>query len=145
MALTDFGRGSGLAKGCWPSGANIKRLFENAEIGNMQTLDRRRYRRLALRWPVRLSGRSLGSVETSTENLSASGFYCVLEDPPALGEKLECDLNIPNTGYQRTVAGILCQAEVVRIDVGGALGFGVACKIIDFKYMRKRDSTSSDN
>ena len=120
-------------------------LLWKSELSTMPIMDRRSYRRLALRWPLRLSGRTLGSVETWTENLSASGFYCVLETPPTLGEKIECDLNIPNSGYQRTVGAILCEAEVIRIDVRGMPGFGVACKIVDFRYMRKRDASVSDN
>ena len=120
-------------------------LLWKSEISPMPLTDRRTYRRLALRWPVRLSGTTLGSVQAWTENLSASGFYCVLESPPAVGEKLECDLNVPSSGYQRTVGAILCQAEVIRIDVRNTPGFGVACKIVDFRYMRKRDAAVSDN
>jgi len=120
-------------------------LLWKSETSTMPTTERRAYRRLDLRWPLRLSGRTLGSVETWTENLSASGFYCVLEDPPAIGEKIECDLNIPNSGYQRTVGAISCQAEVIRIDVRNTPGFGVACKIVDFKYMRKRETTVLNN
>jgi len=109
------------------------------------SMDRRAYRRLTLRWPLRLSGTKLGTVQAWTENLSASGFYCVLDTPPALGERIECDLNIPNSGHQRAVGAILCEAEVIRIDVRNTPGFGVACKIVDFRYMRKREATVSSN
>lgn len=111
----------------------------------MQIVDRRRYRRLPLRWAMKLSGKTLGSVETWTENLSASSFYCVLDKPPVLGERVACDLNVPNSAHQRMVGSILCQAEVIRIDVLEHPGFGVACRILDFEYMRKRDASVRDN
>ena len=100
---------------------------------------------MALRWPVHISGATIGSVETLTENLSASGFYCVLETPPNVGERITCDLKVPSSGYQRTVGAISFQAEAVRIDLRGASGFAVACKIIDFRYMRRREVAVSNN
>jgi hypothetical protein len=110
----------------------------------MHTPERRTQRRLALRWHMKLSGQTIGSVETCTENLSASSFYCVLETPPALGEKMDCDLTIPTSNYRRTVGAILCEAEVVRVDARQT-GFGVACKILDFQYMRRPTAGASTN
>jgi hypothetical protein len=43
------------------------------------------------------------------------------------------------------VGAILCQAEVIRIDVLDSPRFGVACRILDFEYMRKRDTSVKDN
>ncbi len=110
----------------------------------MQTIERRAQRRLPLRWQMRLSSQTIGSVETCTENLSASSFYCVLDEPPPLGEKMNCDMTIPTSGYRRTVGGIMCEAEVVRVDARQT-GFGVACRILDFQYMRKHTAATATN
>ena len=49
----------------------------------MKSTERRKERRLGLRWPIRLSSHVIGQVETKTENLSSGGFYCILENPLA--------------------------------------------------------------
>ena len=106
----------------------------------MKTVERRRDRRLGLRWSLLVSSQVSGRVEAKTENLSSGGFYFILENPLAPGERIECDLTVPNTdrGHTEGVAGsIRCEAEVLRVEaLGTDPGFGVACKILDFKFTR---------
>ena len=106
----------------------------------MKIVERRRDRRLGLRWSMLVSSQASGRVETRTENLSSGGFYFVLENPLAPGERIECDLTVPNSGRGHKggiVGSIHCQAEVLRVEaLGTDPGFGVACKILDFKFTR---------
>ena len=109
----------------------------------MQILERRKQRRLALRWHLRVSGDPIGTSKTMTENLSARGFFCVLQSSPVPGTILDCDLTVPNYGTAGSEAmrSILCQAEVVRVETRGINpGFGVACRILDFNFAKNRSS-----
>jgi len=100
--------------------------------------ERRKARRVGLRWPILLSGHAIGRVETRTENLSSGGFYCILENALAPGERLDCEVTVPRDGRGpagEVVGSIRCQAEVLRVEALGMVpGFGVACKILDFTF-----------
>ena len=109
----------------------------------MQIVERRKQRRLALCWHIRLSSPTRGTIETKSENLSSRGFYCVLEDPLVPGNMLDCILTVPKYGATGlgTIGSIECQVEVVRVEARGAeTGFGVACRILDFKLGTNRDT-----
>lgn len=105
---------------------------------SMPNAERRLYRRLGLRWRLRLSSPAIGTVETKTENLSSRGFYCFVETPLVPGEVVDCDITIPHYGsYDRGACLIVCQAEVMRVEAAGSEpGFGVACRILDFSLSR---------
>ena len=101
----------------------------------MQIMERRKHRRLALHWRVRLSGETIGTIETRTENLNSRGFYCILETPLVPGDIIDCDLTVPNYSPSNMsgIGSLVCQVEVVRVETRGAEpGFGVACRIVDF-------------
>jgi hypothetical protein len=101
----------------------------------MQIMERRKHRRLALHWRVRLSGETIGTIETLTENLNSRGFYCILETPLVPGDIIDCNLTVPNYSPANVggIGSLVCQAEVVRVETRGTEpGFGVACRIVDF-------------
>ena len=105
----------------------------------MQILERRKQRRLPLHWPVRVSGEQLATSKTKTENLSARGFYCLLENSPAPGTILDCNLTVPNYGPTDSVAtrSVVCHAEIVRVEARGTEpGFGVGFRILDFRIAK---------
>ena len=104
----------------------------------MQTTERRKTSRLGLCWHLRLSGGTIGNIETRTENISSRGFYCILKYPLVPGDSLDCQLSIPNYGPGWVTRSILCKAEVVRVEARGAEpGFGVGCRILDFTLATK--------
>jgi hypothetical protein len=105
----------------------------------MQTTERRRTNRLGLRWHLRLSGETIGTLETRTENISSRGFYCFLTKPLVPGDAIDCELSIPNYGPAAAGAfrSIVCKAEVVRVEARGSEhGFGVGCRIVDFMLIQ---------
>jgi hypothetical protein len=105
----------------------------------MRKIERRRERRLALHWPIRLSSDTIGSFEATTENLSAGGFYFSWGNPLAAGERLDCEVTVSGGGKHPgdRVGSIYCQAEVVRVEaLGASPGFGVGCKILDFTFVK---------
>lgn len=50
-----------------------------------------------MHWPVRLFGQhERASVESITENLSSEGLYCISIKPFKTGERLRCEIVIPD-------------------------------------------------
>jgi hypothetical protein len=107
--------------------------WESSQIlrQKMQPVERRKYRRFAFRWRIRISG----TIDSTTENLNSRGFYCILEEPLVEGDVVECELTIPSEGPTAFggFGSLVCQAEVLRIeDRAPELGFGIAFRILDF-------------
>lgn len=96
--------------------------------------ERRKRKRVALHWPVRLSRPSgAGWVESTTENLTSNGFYCVSRQPFQPGEQLECVIAIPagGFGYSDTPIRLQCRVRVMRVE-NQQDGFGLGCFIEDY-------------
>jgi len=107
----------------------------------MQTIERRKTNRVGLHWHLRLSGGTIDSIQTRTENISSQGFYCILAHPLIPGEALDCELSIPSYGSVGVTRSLVCKAEVIRVESRGAEpGFGVGCRIVDFTLARNRSS-----
>ena|SRR5437588_9477870 len=99
--------------------------------------ERRKRQRIALHWPIRLfRGPNSPSVESTTENLTSNGFYCVSKEPFALGDRLECIIAIPagSFGYSETPICLQCRVRVARVE-NQADGFGVGCYIEDYDLL----------
>jgi hypothetical protein len=99
--------------------------------------DRRRRRRLRLAYPLRLyrSG-DASRTETTTEDISCEGFFCVTDRHFSPFETLECELLIPlqEAGLTTDHDIILrCQAEVVRVvQRVDEAAYGIACRLSDY-------------
>lgn len=108
--------------------------------------DRRKRLRARLHWPVRLSGASHPRViETTTENLSSTGFYCFSEDGFARGERLDCVIAIPTQapGDIRMLF-LRCRVEVMRVDeTATPRGFGIACRIETYSIASRTPDISA--
>jgi len=99
--------------------------------------ERRKRKRVALHWPVRLF-RDLAApfVESTTENLTSNGFYCVSKEPFQLGERLECIIAIPagSFAYAESPIRLQCRVRVTRIE-DQEEGFGLGCYIEDYDLL----------
>src|SRR6266849_681746 len=99
--------------------------------------ERRKRKRVALHWPVRLfRGQAAASVESITENLTSNGFYCVSREPFQIGERLECIIAIPSGsfGYSGSPICLKCRVRVTRVE-DGSDGFGLGCYIEDYDLL----------
>jgi hypothetical protein len=110
------------------------------------TPERRRYERLPLRLPVRVS-RTDGSppIDCFTENISARGFYCIVREPMVPGERLEAEVILPgrNPGGRGGRASVRCKVQVIRIDSRrGSPGFGIAFQIANYKFLLEDIATA---
>jgi hypothetical protein len=99
--------------------------------------ERRKRKRIALHWPVRLfRDPATPSIESTTQNLTSNGFYCVSTQPFNLGERLECIIAIPagSFGYAESPMCLQCRVRVARIE-DQRDGFGLGCYIEDYDLL----------
>jgi hypothetical protein len=111
---------------------------ELEDLSAMVALEERRKRkRIALHWPVRLfRDPATPSVESTTENLTSNGFYCISKEPFTLGERLDCIIAIPagSFGYNESPIRLQCRVRVARVE-GQQDGFGLGCYIEDYDLL----------
>jgi len=105
--------------------------------------ERRKRKRIALRWPIRLfRDLAAASVESTTENLTSNGFYCISKEPFQMGERLECIIAIPagSFGYNESPVRLQCRVRVARVEDQHD-GFGLGCYIEDYDLLTGSRST----
>jgi PilZ domain-containing protein len=99
--------------------------------------ERRKRPRVKVHWQVSLiRSDSAEIIETVTQDLSSTGFYCFSQMPFSVGEVLHCMLRIPP--YESTARelerALECKLRVVRLELNTADGrLGVGCRIEDFR------------
>ena len=118
--------------------AVVERL-EVRETRTADRLERRKRTRSQVHWPVCFFGVDTEhTVETVTQNLSSSGFRCILPVPLALGDLMICVLRVPS--YQHSNHGrassLECKIRIVRVEpADGPKSFGIACQIEDYRFV----------
>lgn len=72
-------------------------------------------------------------LKAEIDNISSAGFHCTTYEPFSPGERLECDLFIPQQfGDQITDLVLHRHVKVMRLEIKGLEpGFGVACQFED--------------
>src|SRR5215472_1221106 len=109
------------------------------------TEERRKRKRIALRWPVRLvRDAGVEAVESTTENLTSNGFYCVSKSPFQLGDRLDCVISIPSGGfgYGGSPVYLQCRVRITRVE-NQAEGFGLGCCIEDYDLLTNSDGATA--
>ena len=103
-------------------------------IDQMAVDDRRKRKRVAVHWRVRLF-RQPGTqwVDTTTENLSSEGLYCICQEPFKPGERLGCVIVVPgeSLGFAEPSLRLQCHIIVRRLE-HPTEGFGLVCHIEDY-------------
>jgi len=104
--------------------------------------DRRKRKRVPLHWPVRLLRREGQSVESTTENLSSEGLYCITQERFKRGERLQCEILIPgeSLGSPQPFLRLRCHVTVKRVE-HVHLGFGLGCHIEDYSLTMPQPAT----
>ena len=98
--------------------------------------ERRRRARTQVHWPVLLlRDNCSNAIETVTQNLSSSGFYCLSPKPMTPGEALVCSLKVPAYDPKRgdRILALECNVLVLRAEAFPNGVFGVACRIEDYR------------
>jgi hypothetical protein len=97
--------------------------------------ERRRRTRSRVQWPLLLfRNEGDGTVETTTQDLSSSGFYCLSKKPFAVGEMLTCALRVPNDHASGRERRLECQVLVVRVDTPISGQYGIACRTQEYHF-----------
>lgn len=108
--------------------------------------DRRKRTRAPLHWPLILVFQGGGeTIETVTENLSSSGFYCLSPKPLLPGETVVCTLKAPTydpKGDRRTIS-LECKAVALRSETAVDGLFGIACRIEDYHLVPQARQTAA--
>lgn len=111
---------------------------ETAIIESAFRPERRRRPRTQVHWPVLLvPHRGEGAIETVTQNLSSSGFYCVSSCSFAPGESLLCTLQVPvfDPKSEELTLALECRIAVLRTESIADGFYGIACRIDDYRLL----------
>ena len=105
----------------------------------MKNQERRKRARLQLRLPVLFLVTEFDvPLRAETLDVSNNGFYCITSRPFAPGERLTCIIAVPiraATGAAESCDRLYLEAkvDVVRIVVNSNNGFGVGCRISEYR------------
>ncbi len=74
------------------------------------------------------------SIETVTQNLSSSGFYCLCPQPLMPGETVVGTLRLPayDPKKEDRIISLECKSLVLRAEAAQDGLFGIACRIEDY-------------
>ena len=107
----------------------------------------RQERRRRVRTPLHLlvvfrASEHRSGVETTTRNLSSSGFYCTSPVPFAVNESALCDIKIPIYQPNRSehMLSLECRVRVVRVELLGEAEYGVGCEIEDYCFSKAAEN-----
>ena len=74
--------------------------------------------------------------ETTTENISSTGCYFLLNEEPPVGTNVKMEIAIPAPKDRAETGKILCRGKVVRIERERPQGkTGVACTIDHYRLV----------
>lgn len=121
--------------------------FGDQRDGGEQRSERRKRPRLMLHWQVRLFRQGAeAAIESTTENLSSEGFYCMSMQPLRLGEQIRCDMVIPapSCEFPQPFVVLRCAVTVTRVQQEHD-GFGLGCRIDDYAYVADALSTQTSS
>jgi hypothetical protein len=105
--------------------------------------ERRQRPRFNVHWTVYIFSKDgARPIESRTKNLSSSGFYCFLQEPLSIGDRLRCQIMVPSDSSNRSHGIISLQswAKVLRVEPLDSGAFGVACLIEDYSVLRSRST-----
>lgn len=106
----------------------------NSNVDHFSTaLERRKHKRVNLVCRVQLYRHlSPDHIETYTENICSTGFYCRVDEAFFEGECLKCDIYLPTHGPEPARHLCLkCDASVLRVEPSNA-SYGLACRVGKF-------------
>lgn len=110
----------------------------------LPTHERRRRVRVPLTWTVSLQPKCGSPVESRTKNISSEGFYCLVAEPFAAGDLVDCVIHVPVTDPSRAQRTLLlqCRARVVRVEEFASGVFGIACFIEQYHVASRERAVS---
>ena len=115
-------------------------LKRPAELQKPHPAERRKRTRNHLHWSVLLFRTEVAdAVESLTQDLSSSGFYCVTDAVFTPRERLICTLKVPthDPNGKHLEQKLECQVRVMRVEPQCVEGtYGLACQIEDYHFIQ---------
>ena len=113
-------------------------LTDHPHAESILGLERRKRVRAKVHWHVLLFRDGAGeAIESLTQDLSSTGFYCLSPTPFASGDCLICALEVPMhdpTGSECALA-LQCRVRIVRSEsLADRELCGIACQIEDYGF-----------
>ncbi len=109
--------------------------------------ERRQRIRTQVHWPVLFFRNHVAeAIETTTLNLSSSGFYCLSRTPLTAGEFVFCTLRVPSheASCKNSFRGLECRVRVIRAEPTLTDGlFGIGCQIEDYRFVAPHEPMES--
>src|SRR4051812_12744866 len=114
-------------------------------VERAQAQERRKRVRTTVHWPILFFRNHVGdsSVESTTQNLSSTGFFCFSHTQFEVGESLFCTIRVPSHDPEsKTRLWLLeCRVRVIRAEPHGRDGlFGVAGEFADYRLLGSAQS-----
>ena len=107
-------------------------------------LEQRLRARTLVHWPVVFfPDGAPEAIETTTQNLSSSGFYCLSNTPFSPGEMLFCTLRVPSheAACRKSIKILECRVRVTRCEQASREGyFGIGCHIEEYRFVAPHES-----
>lgn len=105
-----------------------------------ETEERRLLPRADVHWTIYIFWGNGRPVQSRTKNLSSSGFYCFVEEPLVVGERLWCQIMVPSDSLSpaQGAVSLKCQARVQRVEPLETGLYGVAWVIEDYSVVRAK-------
>jgi hypothetical protein len=108
--------------------------------------ERRKRVRTTLHWPIVIfRNRVSDGIESTTHNLSSTGFFCLAHMRLDMGEAVVCTFRVPShdpEGKERLWI-LECRARVRRVEPAGHEGlFGLACEFEDYRLLTSHHATA---
>ena len=101
--------------------------------------DRRDRIRTQVHCPVRfLRSGTMDVLETTTQNLSSAGFYCLIQNAFVPGESMACTLSLPAHQPHSADRMLLleCKVRIIRVEAPDGDGlYGLGCRIEDYRFL----------
>jgi hypothetical protein len=113
-------------------------LRDSAVVEGAFHPERRRRARTQVHWPVvLLPGRGADAIETVTQNLSSTGFYCFSPAPLTPGDPVLCRMKVPayDPNGEEDALALECRVMVMRAEAAADGFFGIACRIEDYRLI----------
>jgi hypothetical protein len=78
------------------------------------------------------------AIQTITENLSSTGFYCLAQTPLTVGERLICSIKVPthDPSGRDSEHNLECKIRVMRTEPRGDGVYGIAFRIEDYQFQQ---------
>jgi hypothetical protein len=89
-------------------------------------------------WTVYIFHGNGQPLQSTTRDLSSSGFYCLVDKPLAIGERIWCQILVPSDSVSPSQGSVClrCRAKVQRVERCEPGKYGIGWIIEDYSVVK---------